>query len=223
MSNENLLIYENLKDVPATAQKPIQGGRLKGMTDINPMWRIKALTEQFGPVGFGWYYDILKEWLEPVANGEVACFVKIKLYVKYKDEWSKGIEGIGGNMFVAKESSGLRTSDECFKMALTDAISVSAKALGGGANVYWQGDKTKYDTPEAEDKDVKTKLRDYLLFICEGDETRLPKAIEHYTKFTGTDGKEVAGVQSIDKLDGKRLQATYGKVKAEYIKRGGKV
>ena len=48
-------------------------------------------------------------------------------------------------MFVAKEKSGLYTSDECYKMALTDAISVACKALGMGADIYWQSDRTKYD------------------------------------------------------------------------------
>lgn len=51
-------------------------------------------------------------------------------------------------MFVAKERNGLYTSDECFKMALTDAISVAAKALGIGADVYWQADATKYTPPQ---------------------------------------------------------------------------
>jgi len=46
---------------------------------------------------------------------------------------------------VAKESKGLYTNDECFKMALTDAISVSCKALGFGADIYWSGDNTKYN------------------------------------------------------------------------------
>ena len=55
---ENLHYYEKFRNVPAEAQKSIGGGRLKGMTDINPMWRIKVLTEQFGVCGFGWYYDI---------------------------------------------------------------------------------------------------------------------------------------------------------------------
>ncbi|HCC35130.1 MAG TPA: hypothetical protein DEQ02_05645 [Ruminococcaceae bacterium] len=44
-------------------------------------------------------------------------------------------------------------SDECFKMALTDAISVSCKALGFGADVYWDKDRTKYSgTPEGAGK-----------------------------------------------------------------------
>lgn len=33
-------------------------------------------------------------------------------------------------------------------MALTDAISVACKALGFGADVYWDADKSKYDKPE---------------------------------------------------------------------------
>ena len=51
---ENMAIYEAVRKAPDNALKAIQAGRLKGKTDINPMWRIKALTEQFGPVGFGW-------------------------------------------------------------------------------------------------------------------------------------------------------------------------
>ena len=51
----NLDIYEKVREVPENAQKKIIAGRIKGFTDINPMWRIKALTEQFGPCGIGWY------------------------------------------------------------------------------------------------------------------------------------------------------------------------
>jgi molecular chaperone DnaK (HSP70) len=51
-------------------------------------------------------------------------------------------------MFVAKEKDGPYVNDECFKMALTDAISVACKALGVGADVYWQEDRTKYDGRE---------------------------------------------------------------------------
>ena len=42
---ENMKIYEAVRKVPDSAKKNISAGRLKGMTDINPMWRIKALTE----------------------------------------------------------------------------------------------------------------------------------------------------------------------------------
>ena len=146
---ENLGIYESVRQVPQSAQREIQAGRLKGKTDINPMWRIKALTEQFGPCGIGWKYTITDKRLENGANNEVSAFVDIDLYIKVDGEWSDAIPGTGGSAFVASERNGLYTSDECFKMALTDAISVACKALGFGADVYWAKDATKY-TPRPE-------------------------------------------------------------------------
>ena len=143
---DNLKIYNAVKKVPKEAQRPITGGRLKGKTEINPMWRIKALTEQFGPCGIGWYYEVVRQWLEP-SGSEVAAFVNIQLYIKDGDEWSKPISGVGGAMFVEQQKGGAYVSDECYKMATTDAISVACKQLGIGADVYWEADKTKYTDP----------------------------------------------------------------------------
>lgn len=142
--NENLKLYNMLKEVPDEAQKKITGGRLNGMTDIKPMWRIEKLTETFGVCGFGWKTIIKDKQIIDGANGEKIAVVDIELYVKQNGEWSDPIEGTGGSSFVANESKGLYTSDECFKMAYTDALSVACKSLGMGANVYW-GD-SKYNT-----------------------------------------------------------------------------
>lgn len=141
----NLNIYNQVRTVPKEAKKEIVGGRIKGFTDINPMWRIKILTETFGPCGIGWYPEITDKKLEKGAGDEVAAFVDINLYIKSENEWSKPIAGTGGSMFVTKEKNGLYTSDECFKMAYTDAISVAAKSLGIGADVYFERDSGKYD------------------------------------------------------------------------------
>lgn len=140
---DNLYIYEKTRAVPENAQKPIKAGRLKGMTDINPMWRIKVLTETFGVCGIGWKTEIVRTWLDEGANGEVTANVEILLYVKVDGAWSDGIPGIGGSKLVTKETSGLYTDDECYKKAHTDAISVACKALGVGADIYWN-ENTKY-------------------------------------------------------------------------------
>ena len=158
---ENLGIYESVRQVPQSAQREIQAGRLKGKTDINPMWRIKALTEQFGPCGIGWKYVITDKRLEQGANNEVSAFVDIDLYIKVDGAWSDAIPGTGGSAFVASERNGLYTSDECFKMALTDAISVACKALGFGADVYWAKDATKYTPRTAEQKPSKEKMQSF--------------------------------------------------------------
>lgn len=159
---DNLDIYEKVRKVPQEAQKSIGGGRLKGMTDINPMWRIKMLTETFGICGIGWKYEIVKKHLETASNGEVAAFVDINLYFKHETEWSEAIPGTGGSSFITNERNGLYVSDECFKMALTDAISIACKALGFGADIYWQKGTTKYtnkkdETPQTTQQSTLSK------------------------------------------------------------------
>ena len=148
--SDNMRIYDAVRAVPEEAKREITAGRLKGKTDINPMWRIKALTEQFGPCGDGWGYTIDRLWIEEGAKGEKCANAMISLWYKREDGTrSEPVIGIGGNMLVANEKNGLYTSDECYKMALTDAISVACKALGFGADVYWGADRTKY-TPQQE-------------------------------------------------------------------------
>lgn len=144
MSN-TLELYNKVRNVPQEAKKEIKGGRLKGMTDINPMWRIKTLTEQFGICGIGWKTEIVRTWLDAGANGEIIANVEIKLFIKIDNQWSEGIPGIGGSKFTSKESNCIYTDDECYKKAYTDACSVACKNLGIGADVYFEKDSTKYD------------------------------------------------------------------------------
>ena len=162
----NLDLYEKVRKVPDEAKKPIKGGRISGFTDINPMWRIKTLTENFGPCGDGWKYEVVSREFVPGGNGEIAVFVDIALKYKLANgEWSEPVYGSGGSMYVKQESTKLYTDDEAPKKALTDAISVACKALGVGADVYWDKDASKYDVPEPvanqpkvqQNKPVQTK------------------------------------------------------------------
>ena len=45
---EKMELYEQSRRCPENAQRQIEAGKLKGKTDINPMWRLKKLTELFG-------------------------------------------------------------------------------------------------------------------------------------------------------------------------------
>lgn len=162
---EKMDIYNRVRSVPDEAKKAISAGRLKGMTDINPMWRIKKLTEEFGPCGIGWWTKVTDRWTETVGD-ETCAFVDLELYIKVGDEWSRPITGSGGSKLATKERSGIYVSDECYKMAETDALSVACKKLGIGADVYFSADRTKYSQPVDDSKkigenDVKI-LMDYL-------------------------------------------------------------
>lgn len=150
---ENLKIWDKLKTPPAAALKEIQAGRMKGKTDINPQWRIKAMTEVFGPVGIGWKYSIDKLWTEPGSDNQICAFALVSVYVKNDDVWSDAVPGSGGSMLIAKEKNGLFTSDEAFKMATTDALSVALKAIGVAADVYMGiMDGSKYPASKTQEQ-----------------------------------------------------------------------
>lgn len=129
-------IFQALSKVPESMKRPFNNGKFQG-TDVNPMWRIQVLTETFGPCGFGWYYEITRQWLE-VGCSSTRCFTNINLYVKdpATKEWSKPIPGTGGSVFTTGGQKA-SDSDECYKMSLTDALSVAMKALGVAAEVYY--------------------------------------------------------------------------------------
>lgn len=149
---DNLSMYNRWAQPPAEALKEFNNGRFKG-TDINPMWRIKVLTAEYGECGFGWYCNVNRMWKEesPETN-EIMVFCEVSLYVKRGEEWSKPIVGVGGNTFVASRKSGLQASDEAYKMAYTDALGIACKALGIGANVWWKSPDSKYMKADMENQ-----------------------------------------------------------------------
>jgi len=150
----NLRYYIQSQDPPQEALKSFtKPGGFSG-TDINAMWRIKKLTELFGPCGIGWYTEITRREILEFDAINKKCFVDINLYIRdpFTHEWSKPITGTGGNDWVSKQKrKGVDTiiiNDECYKMAETDALGSACKKLGFGASVYWEQDKTKYTIDE---------------------------------------------------------------------------
>ncbi len=140
--NQNLRIFNARRSVPETAKKKIIGGKLKGMTNINPMFRIEALTELFGPCGYGWRMTNISYWTTE-GVGECVVWCSLDLYVKDGERWSEPINGIGGSKLYGK-GQGDGINDEAYKMAQTDALSVACKNLGFAADVYYGLDDTKY-------------------------------------------------------------------------------
>jgi hypothetical protein len=148
---DTMRLWDQCSRPPKDALKKITGGRLNGMTDIKPQWRVKVLTEMFGPCGEGWTYRRTNLDFREGSDGQIVVFVDIELAYKTADgKWSEPIPGTGGSMYIAKEKSGLFTSDEAIKMATTDAISVAAKMLGVGSEIYeghFDGTKYRDETP----------------------------------------------------------------------------
>ena len=170
--------WNAVKTPPASALKKIVGGRLKGMTDIKPQWRYQVMTETYGLCGIGWKYELVDRWLEDGSEGQKVAFAEINLFVKIDGEWSDAIPGTGGSMLVAKESSGLHTNDECYKMAMTDALSVTMAKIGVASDIYmglWDGSKyrdkppeKREDVPQAPEDDIPDFITPSQLAIVDG-------------------------------------------------------
>lgn len=141
----NLDFWNKVKQPPTGALKEINFGYLKGKSDINPQWRLMAMTQAFGVVGHGWTYRIARTWSEPTPSGAVMCFSEVAVKTKVDGKWGEEFFGIGGSEIVEKNKNGLVHSDEGYKKATTDALGVAFKAVGVAADIYFGNfDGSKY-------------------------------------------------------------------------------
>ena len=157
MSN-NLEIWNKVKRVPEDRLKTIGFGALKGKSDINPQWRLEAMTSAFGMVGHGWTYRIVRMWTENGADGVVMCFSEVAVKTKVDGQWGEEFSGIGGSELVSKTKHGLQSSDEGYKMATTDALSVAFKCVGVAADIYlgnYDGSKYKNEPQQSPQPQIQ--------------------------------------------------------------------
>lgn len=153
-------IYDRVRSVPADALSTIEGGPLKGKSNINPQIRWELMTRLFGPVGQNVRIEQVARWSESTGQGEVAVFCEVNLYYREDSskEWSAPVFGQGGSMLMRRSTewvngqpvSTVHIDDEAYKKAYTDAVSVACKALGFAADVYYKQEDTKYGAFRAE-------------------------------------------------------------------------
>ena len=141
-------LWNAVKTPPPEALKKIKGGRLSGMSDISPQWRYEKMTEVFGPCGDGWGFGIDRLWTEDGSEGQVMAFASVELWY-IQGEAKCYVPGVGGSMLIAKESKGPHSSDEAYKMAITDAIGTAMKMIGVAADVYAGKCETKHQPKQA--------------------------------------------------------------------------
>lgn len=138
--NPNRKIWDSLgKTDPAHTKGFARAGGFRG-TAIKPIYTTLKMTEEFGPAGYGW--GMGEPTFQTVAgsDGQVAVYCTVSLWYAAKPDDGERIVntvwGVGGDMVVVKQSSGLRTDDEAFKKAFTDAVGNAMKHLGMSADVH---------------------------------------------------------------------------------------
>lgn len=145
MTDNNLAIWDRLgKTDPAQTKSFNRAGGFKG-TAIKPIYTEHKMTEQFGPVGKGWGMGEPTFTTVPGSDGQVAVYCTVELWWREGEAIHGSVYGVGGDMVVVKQSNGLRTDDEAFKKAFTDAVGNAMKHLGMSADVHMgRFDDSKY-------------------------------------------------------------------------------
>lgn len=187
----NTAIWEALgKTDPAHTKQFSRAGGFKG-TALKPMWMVKRLTEQFGPVGVGWgtnkpTYDIVRS-----DGGEVLVYCTVECWHTSRENT---FYGVGGDKAIATNRNGVFHDDEAFKKAFTDAVGNAFKFLGSGADIHMgQFDDSKYVEQMAQEFAPKPEL------VTEAQRTELMTLFTHLG-VPVAEFLKVAKVATLDKL-----------------------
>ncbi|HET6522017.1 MAG TPA: hypothetical protein VFG47_19675 [Geminicoccaceae bacterium] len=130
----NLRFWDQLKRTDPKATKPFtRSGGFRG-TQIDPTWRLRMMTETFGPIGKGWGYEQL-EWT--VVEG--MAFVCVRVWYRDPETGEQHWTGPqwGGTELVRRRRDGPgEPNDEAFKMSITDALGKCLLQIGLAADVH---------------------------------------------------------------------------------------
>lgn len=153
---DNLAIWNTLgRTSPEHTKGFTRGGGFKG-TAVKPIYTEQKMTEMFGPCGIGWGFSEPTFQLVPGSDGQTAVYCWLTLWFVHGGARSAPIPGVGGDFVIVKQSSGLRTDDEAFKKAFTDAIGNAMKHIGMSADVHMgRFDDSKY-VNELKREDAET-------------------------------------------------------------------
>lgn len=141
--NSNLRIWEQLSRTdPKHTKRFTRAGGFSG-TAVKPIWTILRMTEVFGPCGVGWGME-KPEFTTQIAADECLVFCTVGIW--YGLDAVRGIVyGVGGDKYLISQKSGLRASDEAYKMSYTDAIGNAIKFVGVAADIHMgRFDDNKY-------------------------------------------------------------------------------
>lgn len=190
----NMKNWNRLSTVPVTSLKPISFGALKGKSDINPQWRYKAMTEVYGSCGIEWSHRLVQSTIVDGANGEKLIYLEVAVKLKDGEEFT----GMGGDKIISKDKNGLRSNDEAFKMAYTDALGTALKYLGVASEIY----EGNYDGSKYSESTDATEVP---LVLINSDQVSELQALLLETNIDPMEFCYKSGVESVDGLSAIRF------------------
>lgn len=163
-------LWDKLGKTDPRHTKPFKrAGGFSG-TAIKPTWAYRRMTEEFGPCGEGWGTGAPTFQVVAGPEGEILVYCTASIWHGNRENV---VFGVGGDKAVIKNSSGLRSDDEAFKKAFTDAITNALKMIGVGADVHMGlFDDAKYVNSmtqefSGDDKAVSEALADRMNYVVD--------------------------------------------------------
>ncbi len=143
MSDKKALWNRAFKTDPA-AVKPITGKDYGGNSP-KPYWIIERLTEEFGPCGIGWGYQIDSERFERFSETDTLHVAKVTLwYVMGGDRGEVTQMGQTKATYVTSKGQ-FKVDEDAPKKSVTDALVKCASYLGFAGDIFsGRWDDSKY-------------------------------------------------------------------------------
>ena len=140
---DNLELWKKLQRTDPKATKPFtKAGGFRG-SQIDPAYRLQRMTEVFGPVGYGWGYEIFNRRTELYQDAPY-IYVTARVWYVLPGEtpsWPDGTrrDPPANAVWTGEQDGGTkaeRSTDEIWKMSITDAIGKCMLQIGLAADIY---------------------------------------------------------------------------------------
>ena len=127
----NMKLWDAVKDTDKSQTKQVS--QRGGFTSINAQYQVMRATEQFGPCGIGWGYDVEYQF--------VGTLVAASVTIWHGNREQKFGPVMGMNEVTSAKG---RVDDDAPKKAMTDALTKALSHLGFSAEIYmgmWDDNK----------------------------------------------------------------------------------
>lgn len=142
--SENKALWKRAFMTDPRAVKPITGKQYKGNSP-KPYWIVERLTDEFGPCGIGWGFNIVSERFERFSETESLHVAVVRLWYELGGKRGE-FEQVGQTRSSYVTAGGKFMVDEdAPKKSVTDALVKCASYLGFAGDIFsgmW--DDSKY-------------------------------------------------------------------------------
>lgn len=209
--NPNLKLWMQGFKTDLQHVKPDQNGRLS----IKTQYRLMKATEIWGPIGVGWGYNVLREWIDTgapiIMNGEISQFfeqihkVEIEFWYRHEGEKVSFTQyGDTRKLYLARGGYFVH-DDEVEKKSLSDALGKAMSMTGICADVYlgtYDGDTLINKTEQIQ---LANRQLKQLEFDAQTSELAINKAKSYTDKFSTA--PSMAEIKRLEKLAITALEA----------------